>query len=412
MEEDMSEKTHDKKESFLKRKNVIISFKRYGIDAMGSMALGLFASLLIGTIIKTLAENICTPGLMAALNAVAADPAALAQQVAGLSVYEHFCWILYQIGGFATSVTGAAMAVAIGYALEAPPLVLFSLAAVGQGANALGGSGGPLAVLFVAIIACEIGKLVSKETKIDILVTPAVTVIVGGICSFILCPVFKYVCNALGTFIGWSTNLQPFLMGIVISAVVGICLTLPISSAAICAAIGISGGAVLAGLADGTTTMEVWNGLSLAGGAATVGCCAHMLGFAILSYPDNGIGGFVAQGLGTSMLQVPNLMKKPLLWLPPVITSVILGPISTCVFHMRNNGAAITSGMGTSGLVGPIGIVTGWTNMPEGMSVTAADWIGMILLCFVLPLVLTWAIGKAFRAKGLIKEGDLKIDLG
>ena len=242
--------------------------------------------------------------------------------------------------------------------------------------------------------------------------TPAVTVIVGVVLAMLLAPVCKSVCDALGSFIGWATDLRPFWMGIIVSVVVGVVLTLPISSAAICAAIGISGGAVLAGIADGSVTMEVWNGLALAGGAATAGCCAHMLGFAILSFPDNGIGGFVAQGLGTSMLQVPNLMKKPVLWLPPVITSAITGPIATCVFHMRNNGPAISSGMGTSGLVGPIGVITGWAQMPKGYTTGAFDWVGMILICFVLPLLITWVIGKIFRAKGIIKPGDLKIDLG
>ena len=376
----------NEKQSFLKRKNVIISFKRYGIDAMGSMALGLFASLLIGTIINTIGQNVCP----------------------GSFVSEK----LLEIGGYATSVTGAAMALAIGHALQAPPLVMYSLCAVGAACNAIGGSGGPLAVFFVAVITCEIGKLVSKETKIDIIVTPAVTVIVGVVLAMVLAPVCKSVCDALGSFIGWATDLRPFWMGIIVSVVVGVVLTLPISSAAICAAIGISGGAVLAGIADGSVTMEVWNGLALAGGAATAGCCAHMLGFAILSFPDNGIGGFVAQGLGTSMLQVPNLMKKPVLWLPPVITSAITGPIATCVVHMRNNGPAISSGMGTSGLVGPIGVVTGWTQMPEGYQTGAFEWIGMILICFVLPLLITWVIGKIFRARGIIKPGDLKIDLG
>ena len=354
---------NNEKESFLKRKNVIISFKRYGIDAMGSMALGLFASLLIGTIINTIGQNVCP----------------------GSFVSEK----LLEIGGYATSVTGAAMALAIGYALQAPPLVMYSLCAVGAACNAIGGSGGPLAVFFVAVITCEIGKLVSKETKIDIIVTPAVTVIVGVVLAMLLAPVCKNICNALGAFIGWATDLRPFWMGMIISVVVGIVLTLPISSAAICAAVGISGGAVLAGLTDGSVTVEIWNGLALAGGAATAGCCAHMLGFAILSFPDNGIGGFVAQGLGTSMLQVPNLMKKPVLWLPPVITSAITGPIATCVFHMRNNGPAISSGMGTSGLVGPIGVVTGWAQMPEGYQTGAFEWAGMILICFVLPLVIT-----------------------
>lgn len=399
------------KQSFLKRKNVEISFKRYAIDAMGAMALGLFASLLIGTIIKTLAENVGTTGLMAAL-ASATDTGELAVKVAGLSTWNHFCWILWQIGNYATMVTGVAMAAAIGYALDAPPLVLFSLCAVGQATNTLGGSGGPLAVLFVAIIACEVGKLVSKETKIDILVTPAVTIIVGVGCAMVLAPIFKTICDSLGTFIGWATNLQPFFMGIIISVVVGVVLTLPISSAAICAAVGISGGAVLAGVLDGSISMDVWNGLALAGGAATVGCCCNMLGFAVISYPDNGVGGLVAQGLGTSMLQVPNLMRKPVLWIPPVLTSAILGPVSTCIFQLRNNGAAISSGMGTAGLVGPIGIITGWSNMPEGYAVGAFDWLGMILVCFVLPVLLSWAIGKFMRKKGWIKEGDLKVDLG
>lgn len=399
------------KQSFLKRKNVEISFKRYAIDAMGAMALGLFASLLIGTIIKTLAENVGTTGLMAALASVT-DMGELAAKVAGLSTWNHFCWILWQIGNYATMVTGVAMAAAIGYALDAPPLVLFSLCAVGQATNTLGGSGGPLAVLFVAIIACEVGKLVSKETKIDILVTPAVTIIVGVGCAMVLAPIFKTICDSLGTFIGWATNLQPFFMGIIISVVVGVVLTLPISSAAICAAVGISGGAVLAGVLDGSISMDVWNGLALAGGAATVGCCCNMLGFAVISYPDNGVGGLVAQGLGTSMLQVPNLMRKPILWIPPVLTSAILGPVSTCIFQLRNNGAAISSGMGTAGLVGPIGIITGWSNMPEGYAVGAFDWLGMILVCFVLPVLLSWAIGKFMRKKGWIKEGDLKVDLG
>ena len=375
-----------KSAGFLRRKNVIISFKRYGIDAMGAMALGLFASLLIGTIINTIGQNVA-PG------------SEVSQK-------------LMEIGGYATGVTGPVMAMAIGYALQAPPLVLYSLAAVGAACNTLGGSGGPLTVFFIGIIACEIGKLVSKETKIDILVTPAVTIVVGSVLAILLAPVFKAVCDALGVFIGWATNLQPFLMGIVVSVVVGAVLTLPISSAAICAAIGLSGGAVLAGLADGSVTMEIWNGLSLAGGAATAGCCAHMLGYAVLSFPDNGIGGFVAQGLGTSMLQVPNLMKKPVLWLPPTITAAITGPLSTCLFQMRNNGPAISSGMGSSGLVGPIGVITGWADMPKGYEAGAFQWIGMALICFVLPVLLTWILGKIFRAKGIIRPGDLKIDLG
>lgn len=376
----------NQQQSFLRRKNVVISFRRYGIDAMSAMALGLFASLLIGTIINTIGQNVA-PGSMISEK-------------------------LLEIGGYATSVTGPVMALAIGHALMAPPLVLYSLAAVGAACNALGGSGGPLAVFFIGIVACEIGKLVSKETKIDIIVTPAATIITGGVLALIFAPLFKTVCDALGVFIGWATNLQPLLMGVVVSVVVGAVLTLPISSAAICAAIGLSGSAVLAGLADGSATLEIWNGLSLAGGAATAGCCAHMLGYAVLSFPDNGIGGFVAQGIGTSMLQVPNLMKKPVLWIPPSITAAITGALSTCVFQMRNNGPAISSGMGTSGLVGPIGVISGWGNLPEGYQAGAFQWIGMVMICFILPIVITWIIGKVFRAKGILKEGDLKIDLG
>lgn len=376
----------NQQQSFLRKKNVVISFRRYGIDAMSAMALGLFASLLIGTIINTIGQNVA-PGSMISEK-------------------------LLEIGGYATSVTGPVMALAIGHALMAPPLVLYSLAAVGAACNALGGSGGPLAVFFIGIVACEIGKLVSKETKIDIIITPAATIITGGVLALIFAPLFKTVCDALGVFIGWATNLQPLLMGMVVSVVVGAVLTLPISSAAICAAIGLSGSAVLAGLADGSATLEIWNGLSLAGGAATAGCCAHMLGYAVLSFPDNGIGGFVAQGIGTSMLQVPNLMKKPVLWIPPSITAAITGALSTCVFQMRNNGPAISSGMGTSGLVGPIGIISGWGNLPEGYQAGAFQWIGMVMICFILPVVITWIVGKVFRAKGILKEGDLKIDLG
>lgn len=376
----------NQKQSFLRKKNVVISFRRYGIDAMSAMALGLFASLLIGTIINTIGQNVA-PG----------------SAISGK---------LLEIGSYATSVTGPVMALAIGHALMAPPLVLYSLAAVGAACNALGGSGGPLAVFFIGIIACEIGKLVSKETKIDIIVTPAVTIITGGILAILFAPLFKTACDALGVFIGWATNLQPLLMGVVVSVVVGAVLTLPISSAAICAAIGLSGSVVLAGLADGSATVEIWNGLSLAGGAATAGCCAHMLGYAVLSFPDNGIGGFVAQGIGTSMLQVPNLMKKPVLWIPPSITAAITGALSTCVFQMRNNGPAISSGMGTSGLVGPIGIISGWASMPDGYKAGAFQWIGMLMICFVLPVAITWIIGKIFRARGIIKKGDLKIDLG
>ena len=346
---------------FLKRKNIIFSVKRYGIDALGAMAQGLFASLLIGTIISTLGEQL------------------------GVE-------ILVQIGTYAKSMAGPSMAVAIGFALQAPPLVLFSLLAVGASANELGGAGGPLSVLVIAIIAAECGKAVSKETKIDILVTPFVTIAIGVLLSMWCAPAIGAAASSVGRIIMWATELQPFLMGIFVSVVVGIALTLPISSAAICAALNLTG---------------------LAGGAAVAGCCAQMVGFAFMSYRENKVGGLVSQGLGTSMLQMGNIVKKPIIWLPPIITSAITGPIATCIFKMRMDGAAIASGMGTCGLVGQIGVYTGWMNrIADGTkaAVTAMDWAGLVLICFVLPAVITVIIGELFRKFGLIQEGDLKLE--
>lgn len=346
---------------FLTRKNIVISPKRYGIDAMGAMAQGLFASLLIGTIVSTLGSQ------------------------TGIQ-------ILVDIGNYAKSVAGPAMAVAIGYALQAPPLVLFSLLAVGSAANALGGAGGPLAVLFVAVIAAECGKAVSKETKIDILITPFVTITAGVLLSVWCAPAIGTAASAVGQLIMWATELQPFWMGILVSVLVGIALTLPISSAAICAALSLTG---------------------LAGGAAVAGCCAQMIGFAFMSYRENKVGGLLSQGLGTSMLQIGNIVKNPKIWIPPILTSAITGPIATCVFKMEMNGSPISSGMGTCGLVGQIGVYTGWVNDIAGgvkTSITAMDWAGMILVCFVLPAVLTVIFGEIFRKAGWIREGDLKLE--
>ncbi len=258
---------------FLKRKNIVISLKRYGIDAMGSMAQGLFCTLLIGTILNTL-------GTQFNIGFLTAD-------IGGTG---------YTIGGFATAMSGPAMAAAIGNSLGAPGLVLFSLIPVGFATNALGGAGGPLAVLIVAIVATEFGKAVSKETKIDILVTPCVTILVGvGLAALIAAPIGN-AASALGQVIMWATDLQPFLMGIVVSVLVGMALTLPISSAAICSVLGLTG---------------------LAGGAAVAGCCAQMVGFAVMSFKENRWGGLVSQGIGTSMLQMPNIVKNPRIWIPP-----------------------------------------------------------------------------------------------
>ena len=340
---------------FLKRKDIVFSPKRYGIDALGAMAQGLFCSLLVGTIIKTLGERIGLP-------------------------------FLVEAGTFASAMSGAAMAVAIGYALKAPALVLFSLATVGYAANSLGGAGGPLAVLIIAIVAAEFGKAVSKETKIDILVTPIVTILIGvGLAALIAKPIGD-AASAVGNFIKWATELQPLLMGILVSVVVGIALTLPISSAAICAALGLTG---------------------LAGGAAVAGCCAQMVGFAVMSFRENRWGGLVAQGVGTSMLQMPNIVKNPRIWIPPIVASAITGPLATCLFKLEMNGAPVSSGMGTCGFVGQIGIITGWADK----TVTAMDWAGLLLICFVLPAVLTWLISLPLRKWGWIKENDLKLDL-
>mgnify|MGYP003043021861 FL=1 len=247
--------------------------------------------------------------------------------------------IKYTVGGLAMAMGGPAMACAIGYALAAPPLVLFSLITVGFASNALGGAGGPLAVLFVAIIAAECGKAISKETKIDILVTPSVTIGIGIALSWFIAPALGNAAMKMGDIIMWATELQPLLMGIIVAVVVGIALTLPISSAAICAALGLTG---------------------LAGGAALAGCCAQMVGFAVASYEDNGVGGLVSQGIGTSMLQMGNIVRNPKIWIAPTLTSAITGPIATCIFHLKMNGPAIASGMGTCGLVGPLGVYSGW----------------------------------------------------
>lgn len=352
----------DKFKNFLKRKDIEISAKRYGIDALGAMAQGLFASLLIGTIIATLGEQL------------------------GIE-------ILVTIGGYAKAATGPAMAVAIGYALHCPPLVLFSLVAVGGAANTLGGAGGPLAVLLITIITAECGKAVSKETKIDILITPFVTIIIGSLLSMLCAPAIGAAASAVGSAIMWATELQPFFMGIIISVIVGIALTLPISSAAICAALSLTG---------------------LAGGAALAGCCAQMVGFAVLSFRENKWGGLIAQGIGTSMLQMGNIVRNPKIWIPAILTSAITGPIATCLFKLQMNGAAVASGMGTCGLVGQIGVYTGWLNdIASGVknSITVFDWSGLIIISFILPGILTWAFGLIFRKIGWIKENDLKLDL-
>ncbi len=357
---------------YLKKKDIEVSVKRYGVDALGAMAQGLFASLLIGTILNTIGTFFHVPFLE--------NPIAT------------FAGTEYTVGGLAIAMSGPAMAVAIGYALKAPPLVLFSLITSGFAANILGGAGGPLAVLVIAIVSAEAGKFVSKATKVDIIVTPIVTIGVGVGLSYLIAPPIGAGALKVGEFIMWATDLQPFLMGIIVAVLMGIALTLPISSAAICAAFSLTG---------------------LAGGAALAGCCAQMVGFAVMSFRENRWGGLISQGIGTSMLQMGNIVKNPRIWLAPIITSAISGPIATCIFHLRMDGPAVSSGMGTCGLVGQIGVYTGWANdIAAGtmQSITAFDHVGVWLISIGIPAVLCPLINNIFRKIGWVKEGDLKLD--
>jgi uncharacterized membrane protein len=356
----------DKFRAFLRHKNIIFSGRRYGIVALSAMAQGLFCSLLIGTIIKTLGTQF------------------------GVQLF-------VDIGTYAMAVSGPAMAVAIGYALQAPPMVLFSLAAVGWAANAEGGAGGPLAVLIIAIIAAECGKAVSKETKIDLLVTPAVTIIIGVALAKLIAPPIGTAASAFGLMIDRATRLRPFWMGIAVSVLVGVALTLPISSAAICSVLQLTG---------------------LAGGAAVAGCCAQMVGFAVMSFKENRWGGLVSQGLGTSMLQMPNIIRNPRIWIAPIVCSAITGPLATCLFHLEMNGAPINSGMGTCGLCGQIGVWTGWVAPSAeaaakgavAIQPTGFDWLGLVLISFVLPAILCPLLNAVCRKLGWVKDGDLTLN--
>lgn len=365
--------------------------KRYFIDAMGAMALGLFASLLIGTIFDTLGNYIPWDGLKT-------------------------------IATYAKAATGMAIGVAIAHKLGAHPLVMFSCAAVGAMSNAMGAiiqdgaitqwmatskaeegifySAGPAGAFFAVIIACEIGMLVSKKTKVDILVTPTVTLLAGFVGSFALCPLVSYVMYYLGVFIATATTFQPLLMGIVVSVVMGVVLTLPISSAAICAMI-FSDMALTVAQSNGTE-----EGFLLAGGAAVVGCCAQMVGFAVSSFKENKWGGIVSQGLGTSMLQMGNICRHPQIWIPPTLASAIVGPLSTMIFRLACTGAS--AGMGTCGMVGPIGVISSaekYGRMSDPMM-----WVGLVLCCIVLPGILSLIFSEIMRKLGWISQGDMKLD--
>ncbi len=368
---------------------ISLSPKIYFVDAMGAMALGLFASLLIGTIFGTLAT------------------------------YTHLAF-LATIASYAKAATGMAIGVAIAHKLGAHPLVIYSSAAVGAMANAMGAiikdgaiiswaatelpknvtgvfyASGPAGAFFAVVLSCEIGKLVSKKTKVDILVTPVVTLLFGFFASWLLTPLVAYVMYYLGVFIASATTYLPFVMGIIVSVIMGIVLTLPISSAAICAMI----------FSESAFAVAVQNGISegflLAGGACVAGCCAQMVGFAVSSFRENGWGGVVAQGLGTSMLQMGNIIRNPLIWIPATLASAITGPLSTCLFKLECIG--VSAGMGTCGLVGPIGV---FSQMDFG----ARSIVGVILVCLVLPAALSLLFSELMRKFGWIKADDMKLEL-
>ncbi len=361
---------------FLKSKDINVSAKTYFVDAMGGMAQGLFASLLVGTILSTIAKYV-----------ILIDNPAIQR-------LGHY---IAQAGSLASAVTGAAIGVGIAFALKAPMLVMACAAAVGYFANAYPGSvgqcgifyldkpytAGPLGVFIAVIFAVEFGKMVSKQTKVDILVTPLVTLGVGFGVAYVTCPPIAIAMNWLGEFINTATTLHPFLMGIIISVVVGVILTLPISSAAICASIGIAG---------------------IAGGAALAGCCAQMIGFAVASYRENKWGGIVSQGLGTSMLQMPNIMTHPQIWIPATLASAITGPMATMIFKLECTG--VSAGMGTCGLVGPIGC---FSAMTESGNLNWYAWLGMFCICFFTPAVLSLIFSEIMRKLGWIKPGYMKL---
>lgn len=337
---------------FLKKKDIEFSAQRYLIDALKFMAFGLFGTLLMGSILNQ------------------------------IGILLHMPFLNETIWPAAQAMTGPAIAVAVAFGLNAPPLVLFSITVAGFLGNA---QGGPAGALIAAVIGAEFGKAVSGETKIDILVTPFVTMVIGSAVAVIVGPPIGAFMTALGNIIMWATEQQPVVMGIVISVIVGVVLTLPISSAALCIMLNLSG---------------------LAAGAATVGCCCQMVGFAVQSYRENGIGGLAAQGLGTSMIQVPNIVKNWKIWIPPTAASAILGPLATTVFQMQNT--PVAAGMGTCGLVGQIGTVMAMTQAGQS---TLQIILGIALLQIILPAIVTLIFWKLCRKAGWIKDGDMKLEL-
>lgn len=346
---------------------------RVFIEGLSGMATGLFATLIVGTILSQI-------GTM--LGGV-------------LGGY------LTMIASVVKVLTGAGIGVGVAHKYGEAPLVTVSAASAGMigafaskllagqviadGNLVLSGAGEPLGAFIAAYIAIEFGHLVSGKTKLDILVTPIVSILSGSIVGLLVGPPISEFMAKLGQMIQWGTSQQPFLMGIIVSVLMGMILTLPISSAALGVVLNLSG---------------------ISAGAAAIGCSAQMVGFAVASFRENGIGGLLAQGIGTSMLQVPNIVKKPIIWLPPILTSAILGPVSTIILKMTNN--AIGSGMGTAGLVGQI---MGYQTMVAEGGTKAIVLIEILMMHIVLPAILTYFFSEAMRKKGLIKAGDMKLDL-
>lgn len=348
-------------------------FNRYFIQGLNGMALGLFSTLIIGLIMKQIASSL------------SGDIAVILTTIATVSM----------------SLTGVVIGFGVANALESPKLVILSSGVTGMigafggafssgklltdaGKLLIAGPGDPLGAFITVVIAAEIGRIVSGKTKVDIIVTPMVTIIFGGIVAYLIGPHLIDAMNAIGSFIKVSTELHPFFMGIAVSTLMGIILTLPISSAALSIILGLSG---------------------ISAGAATVGCSAQMIGFAVISFKENGWNGLLAQGLGTSMLQVPNIMKKPIIWLPPIIASAIIGPLATIVFKMENNPAG--GGMGTSGLVGQL---MTWQTMSPNVS-SSYLFITIILLHFILPAIISLLVASFMKKKCLIKDSDYKLQL-
>jgi|SRR5665648_95721 len=340
---------------FLERKDIRFTSKRYFNDALSAMALGLFSSLLIGLIIKTLGEQ--TVNLF------------------GENFVSLFC---IDVGVIAMGLMGPAIGVAVAWGLKAPPLVLFSSVVTGSMGAVLGG---PAGAFIAAAIGAEFGKAISKETKVDIIVTPATTLIMGMIGAKVFGPAIGALMTGLGKVIMAATELQPFLFGIIVAVIVGLVLTAPISSAALCIMLGLGG---------------------LAAGAATVGCASQMIGFAVISFKDNGVGGLFAQGLGTSMLQVSNIIKNPWILVPPTLAGAIIGPMATVLFKMTN--IPVGAGMGTSGLVGQIGTFT-------SMGFTVDVLLKVLLLHIFLPAVIAILVNIWLKKIGKIKDGDYKLNL-